>query len=43
LVIAGLLFIETKLTTDIIAVLLFGAIIVIQLIQKRPLKKGEKI
>jgi TRAP-type uncharacterized transport system fused permease subunit len=43
LVIAGLLFIETKLTTDIIAVLLFGAIIVIQLIQKRPLKKGERI
>jgi len=43
LVVAGLLFIETKLITDSIALLLFGAIIVIQYIQKRPLKKGERI
>jgi TRAP transporter 4TM/12TM fusion protein len=35
LIIAGLLFIETKVTTDIIALLLFGAILAVQIIQKK--------
>ena len=39
LVIAGLMFIETKLTTDIIALLFFSVIIVIQYVHKRPQKK----
>jgi TRAP-type uncharacterized transport system fused permease subunit len=39
LVIAGLLFIETKLVTDMAALLLFGTIIVIQYLQKKSLNK----
>lgn len=35
LVIAGLLFIETQLVTDLIALLLFGAILAVQYIQKK--------
>ncbi len=35
LIIAGLLFIETQLVTDLIALLLFGAILAIQYIQKK--------
>jgi TRAP transporter 4TM/12TM fusion protein len=42
LVIAGLLFIETKLVTDIIGLLLLGAIIVIQYMQKKSLEKEKK-
>ena len=43
LIIAGLLFIETKLTTDIIAVVVFGTIIVIQYMQRKPLDKEKGI
>jgi TRAP-type uncharacterized transport system fused permease subunit len=39
LIIAGLLFIETKLTTDFIALLISSAIIVIQYLQKKSLIK----
>ena len=41
LVIAGLLFIETNLFTDIIALLILGTIVVIQYIQKKSRKQGE--
>ncbi|MDD3943052.1 MAG: TRAP transporter permease, partial [Sphaerochaetaceae bacterium] len=39
LIAAGLLFIETRLVTDIIALLIFGAIIMIQFIQHTSLTK----
>jgi len=42
LVIAGLLFIATNLVTDIMALLLFGTIIVIQYIQKKPIGKEKQ-
>ena len=35
LIIAGILFIETKITTDIIALLLFLAVLAVQIIQKK--------
>ena len=41
LIVAGLLFIETKLVTDISALLLLGSIMTIQIIQKKTLV-GEK-
>ncbi|MBI9095665.1 MAG: TRAP transporter permease [Sphaerochaeta sp.] len=42
LVITGLLFIETRLSTDIIALLMFGAIITIQYIQVQSHKKEKR-
>lgn len=42
LVIAGLLFIETNLVTDILALLLFGTIIVIQYLQNKRIGKEKK-
>jgi TRAP transporter 4TM/12TM fusion protein len=42
LVVAGLLFIETRLVTDLAALLLFGTIIVIQYFQKKPLGKEKR-
>lgn len=42
LVVAGLLFIETRLVTDLAALLMFGTIIVIQYFQKKPLGKEKR-
>jgi TRAP-type uncharacterized transport system fused permease subunit len=42
LIVSGLLFIETKMITDLIALAVFGSITVIQFMQKRSLI-GEKI
>ncbi|HCG64602.1 MAG TPA: C4-dicarboxylate ABC transporter permease, partial [Sphaerochaeta sp.] len=42
LVAAGLLFIETRLVTDLAALLMFGTIIVIQYFQKKPLGKEKR-
>jgi len=42
LVIAGLLFIETNLVTDILALLLFGTIIAIQYFQNKQIGKEKK-
>ena len=42
LVAAGLLFIETRLVTDLAALLMFGTIIVIQYLQKKPLGKEKR-
>jgi TRAP-type uncharacterized transport system fused permease subunit len=42
LIVSGLLFIETKMITDLMALAIFGAIVVIQFMQRKSLI-GEKI